>query len=185
MLQLVKEQLLSRGAKTIRGLSRTFRQLDSYDGNNKVDAKEFLIGLNEAGCKLSQEEATALHATFDKDHDGTINFDEFLIGVRGQLNAKRQCLVDKAFLKFDKDGNGCIEAADLRNVYNGKAHPKVISGDMTEDEVFLEFLQNFGDRNKDGKLERSEWNDYYGAVSSNIDNDDHFVQLMRTAWKLD
>jgi hypothetical protein len=30
-----------------------------------------------------------------------------------------------------------------------------------------------------------EWLDYYSAVSSSIDNDSHFVELMRIAWKLD
>lgn len=30
-----------------------------------------------------------------------------------------------------------------------------------------------------------EWNDYYSAVSASIDNDDHFVQLIKMAWKLD
>lgn len=101
------------------------------------------------------------------------------------MNPKRQALADKAFLKFDKDGNGAIEAADLKGIYNCNFHPKVISGEMTEDEVFLDFLANFGDKNNDGKISRSEWNDYYSAVSSSIDNDDHFVQLMKTAWKLD
>ena len=56
---------------------------------------------------------------------------------------------------------------------------------MTEDQVFMEFLSNFGDRNHDGRIERSEWNDYYSAVSSSIDHDDHYVQLMKTAWRLD
>tara|TARA_B110000503_G_C6888101_1_gene305570 strand:+ start:209 stop:490 length:282 start_codon:yes stop_codon:yes gene_type:complete len=93
-------------------------------------------------------------------------------------------MVDKAFLKFDADGNGRIEAADLKGVYNTTHHPKVISGEMTEDEVFLEFLQNFGDKNKDGRVDRQEWNDYYAAVSSSVDNDDHFVQLMKQAWGL-
>ena len=46
-------------------------------------------------------------------------------------------MVDKAFLKFDNDGNGTIEAADLKGVYSANMHPKVISGEMTEDEVFL------------------------------------------------
>jgi Ca2+-binding EF-hand superfamily protein len=101
------------------------------------------------------------------------------------MNAKRQSMADKAFLKFDKDGNGCIEAADLKGVYNCNFHPKVISGEKTEDQVFLEFLANFGDKNKDGRVDRAEWNDYYSAVSASIDNDDHFVQLMKTAWKLD
>lgn len=94
-------------------------------------------------------------------------------------------MVDKAFLKFDKDGSGSIEASDLRGVYNTTMHPKVQSGEMTEDEVFLEFLTNFGDRNRDGIISRSEWNEYYAAVSASVDNDDHFVQLMRTAWRLD
>ena len=93
--------------------------------------------------------------------------------------------MDKAFLKFDKDGNGCIEAADLMGVYNCDMHPKVQSGEMTKEEVFAEFLVNFGDKNKDGKIQKDEWNEYYAAVSSSIDNDDHFVQLMKAAWKLD
>ena len=55
---------------------------------------------------------------------------------------------------------------------------------MTEDQVFMEFLSNFGDKNGDGRISRQEWNDYYSAVSASIDNDDHYEQLMRTAWKL-
>ncbi len=34
-------------------------------------------------------------------------------------------MIDKAFLKFDKDGSGVITGADLRGVYNAKCHPKV------------------------------------------------------------
>ena len=64
-------------------------------------------------------------------------------------------------------------------------HPKVQRGELTEDQVFMEFLGNFNDKNKDGKVDREEWNEYYAAVSSSIDNDDHFVQLMKSAWKLD
>ena len=33
-------------------------------------------------------------------------------------------------------------------------HPKVQRGEMTEEQVFLEFLQNFKDANKDGKISR-------------------------------
>ena len=94
-------------------------------------------------------------------------------------------MVDKAFLKFDKDGNGYIDAQDLKGVYNCSFHPKVISGEMTEDQVFLEFLAHFGDKNGDGRITKHEFHDYYAAVSASVDNDDHFVQLMKSAWKLD
>lgn len=94
-------------------------------------------------------------------------------------------MIDKAFLKFDRDGNGIIDSNDLRGVYNVSLHPKVKKGEMTIDQVFMEFLSNFNDANKDGIITREEWNEYYAAVSSSIDNDDHFVQLMKMVWRLD
>lgn len=60
-----------------------------------------------------------------------------------------------------------------------------MSGEKTEDEIFVEFLANFGDKNKDGIITRSEWNDYYSAVSASIDNTDNFVMLMKSAWRLE
>ena len=82
------------------------------------------------------------------------------------------------------DGNSYIDSNDLRGVYDASHHPKVESGEMTEDQVFMEFLSNFNDKNRDGRISREEWNEYYGAVSARIDNDDHFVLLMKNAWRL-
>ena len=45
VLNRLREALNKRGSKTIRGLGRTFRALDSYDGNRKVDANEFFVGM--------------------------------------------------------------------------------------------------------------------------------------------
>lgn len=175
--------MCARGAKTVRGLGRVFRTMDD-NGNRKVDAQEFFVGLNECGCKLTKQETDCLLSHYDTDKDGNVNFDEFLVMIRGRLNPTRQAVVDAAFCKFDSDGSGCVTAADLRCVYSCNAHPKVISGEITEDEAFLEFLANFGDKNNDGKITKTEWNDYYSAVSSSIENDDHFVMLMTQAWKL-
>ena len=88
-------------------------------------------------------------------------------------------------MKFDKDGSGHIDKYDLEGVYDVSMHPKFQNGEMTKEEIFNEFLANFADLNGDGKVTREEWNEYYAAISSNIDNDDHFVLLMRNAWKLD
>lgn len=53
----VKKALEARGSKTIRSLGRTFRLLDSYDRNRKVDKDEFFVGLQENGVKLERSEA--------------------------------------------------------------------------------------------------------------------------------
>lgn len=114
-----------------------------------------------------------------------INFTEFLNALRGRPNERRQAFIDKAFLKFDKEGTGLIDAAEIRQVYNCSMHPKVVSAEMNEDQVFSLFLKNFNDKNNTGKIDRKEWNDYYAAVSSSIDNDDHFVIMMKSNWNLD
>ena len=66
-------------------------------------------------------------------------------------------------------------------------NPEFLEGRKTRDEILQDFLNNFdGARgNNDGVVTRQEWDDYYAAVSANIDNDNHFIQLMRNAWKLD
>ncbi|KRX00199.1 hypothetical protein PPERSA_10698 [Pseudocohnilembus persalinus] len=182
--QKVIDQLNKRGATTIRGLARVFKALDSYDGNKKVDKEEFYIGLKENGVNLNKQEASILMSAFDTNGDGYIDFDEFLVAIRGRLNEKRQEIVDQAFKKMDKDGSGRIEVRDLQGVYDASQHPKVQNGTMTETQVFQQFLQSFGDQDRDGVITKDEWDNYYAAVSSSIDNDDHFVHLLTTAWRL-
>ena len=92
--------------------------------------------------------------------------------------------MDAAFAKFDLDGSGVVTASDLRVEYSCDQHPKVMSGEITEDEAFLEFLASFGDTNGDGTISKVEWDDYYAAVSSSVDNDEHFVEILTSAWKL-
>jgi Ca2+-binding EF-hand superfamily protein len=161
-----------------------FRIFDD-DGNRKIEQEEFYWGMRDMQVEITKREAQLLLDSFDLDNDGTVNFDEFLIGIRGDPSPARKKYIHKAFQKFDKDGNGVITAADLKGVYNCSMHPKVQSGELTEDDVFVDFLKNFGDKNGDGKITRQEWDDYYAAVSSSIDNDDHFIMCIKRAYSLD
>lgn len=102
--------------------------------------------------------------------------------MKGTLNPTRKALVQKAFKKLDKTGDGVVNLQDLRGVYNVRNHPKVLSGEMTEDEALQEFLNNF-DGNKDGTLTYEEFEEYYAGVSAAIDTDSYFSLMMYKAWK--
>lgn len=80
---------------------------------------------------------------FDRDKNGQINYDEFLLGVRGPINNFRKKLVEQAFVKFDRDGSGAVTVEDLKGLYNAKFHPDVKAGKKTEEQVFKEFLNTF------------------------------------------
>ncbi|MEQ2203964.1 hypothetical protein XENOCAPTIV_005821 [Xenoophorus captivus] len=108
--------------------------------NRSLDFKEFLKGLNDYGLLIEKDEATALFQHFDRDGNGTIDFDEFLITLR-------------AFRKLDRSGDGVVTIEDLRGVYNAKYHPKYQNGEWTEEQVFRTFLDSFDSPyDKDGKV---------------------------------
>ena len=88
--------------------------MDSYDRNKKVNREDFLFGLREFGISLSKTESDVLLTFLDKDNDGFINFDEFLTGIRGKPNSRRQAIIDKAYLRFDKEGSGYIDITNVR-----------------------------------------------------------------------
>jgi Ca2+-binding EF-hand superfamily protein len=180
-----KDIINKRGVESIRSSGRVFRQFPSYDGKDKVNIDDFIFGLRECGINLPKQDLDVILNFFEKDKDGMINFTEFLIALRGKPNDRRQAIIDKAFLKFDKEGTGLIDVTEIRQVYNCSKHPKVVSAEMSEEQVFSLFLKNFNDKNNLGKIDRKEWNDYYSAVSYSIDNDDHFVIMMKTTWGLD
>ena len=74
---------------------------------------------------------------FDKDKDGFINFTGFLIALRGKPNDRRQAIIDKVFLKFDKEGKGLIDITEIRQVYNCSKHPKVVGAEMSKNKYLV------------------------------------------------
>ena len=57
VLEKMRSQIAARGATSIRSLGRTFREMDSFDGNRKVTASEFLTALGEIGVVCSKAES--------------------------------------------------------------------------------------------------------------------------------
>ena len=52
------------------------------DGSKSLSFEEFSKGIKDVGVSLSKEQEYELFRLFDKDGQGTINFDEFLRTVQ-------------------------------------------------------------------------------------------------------
>jgi Ca2+-binding EF-hand superfamily protein len=184
-VEKIRLTALSRGPGGIKHIGLIFRNMDD-DKSNCIEFAEFKKGVADIGCTLTKDELKAAYDTFDADKSGSIDYDEFLLKLRGDcLNAKRQTYVQKAFEKLDKDKSGTITIDDLRGVYDVSNHPKVISGEWTDDQALDGFLANFDSPNNyDGTVTKEEFFSYYAGISASIDNDAYFALMMENAWKL-
>ena len=111
--------------------------------------------------------------------EGKADWDKFYCELTGGLNDARKACVHAIFSKLDTTGCGSVTIENLRIAYSVKSHPKVISGEITEEEAFLEFLACFSDQNNDGRITLTQFCDYYAAVSSLVQHDAHFESLMK------
>lgn len=70
-----------KGGLNIRSLKEVFTQFDA-NRNGKLDIDEFQRGLNKFGFFLKKVDYQCLLKFYDVDHDGHINFSEFLAGIK-------------------------------------------------------------------------------------------------------
>jgi len=101
VLDKIKQVLKARGAHGIRGLGITFRRIDN-SRDRKLDRQEFMWGLRENGHDLTPSEFERIFKFFDKNNDGKVCYDEFLRGLRGDMNQRRRDLIMLAYKKLDK-----------------------------------------------------------------------------------
>lgn len=91
----------------------------------------------------------------DTNGDRSIDFMEFLVAIRGELNDRRKAVVASAFAKYDPAQTGHISIEDLKGEYNCELNLRVVSGEITPLMAFQEFLMFFEQRfNKPGYISR-------------------------------
>lgn len=148
------------------------------DNSKSLDKYEFKKAVRDFKIDIPDDYIDVIFNAFDLNRDGTIDYDEFLRIIRGDLNPQRLAIVKKAYAKLDKDGSGVVDIEDIRDVYNTTKHPDVISGKKTSDQVLVEFLETFemhhniqNNGRPDGQITQDEFIEYYTNVSASLDND--------------
>lgn len=71
------------------------------DGSGTLSLREFYKACRDFKVGISEENVPTLFNMFDSNKDGTLDYDEFLYQVRGEISPKRLELVKQAFNKMD------------------------------------------------------------------------------------
>ncbi|ELT99456.1 hypothetical protein CAPTEDRAFT_18750 [Capitella teleta] len=165
-LERLRAFVLSKGTRSLKQLNSIFKRID-VNKDHKIDFQEFQGALKHEGIFVDQSVERECFDAMDQDRSGVLNFDEFLVALRPPMSNSRKNLIQQAFNKLDKSGDGVVTTEDLKGVYCGKKHQKYLRGEWTEDQV-----------------EYEDFELYYCGVSASIDTDAYFDLMMRQAWKL-
>lgn len=142
LVERFRAALKRRGTRGIMGIGRSFRIADD-DRSGSLCMEEFKKCMRDFRVGISAEDAERLFKLGDADRSGKITYEEFLRHVRGEMNEFRTGLAMRAFAIMDSDGSGSIDISDVKLRYNAKKDPRVISGQLTEDEVLYQFIDTF------------------------------------------
>jgi hypothetical protein len=86
---------------------------------------------------------------------------------------------------MDWNRTGLIDVDDIVDRYDATKHPDVLTGKKTQQEVLRQFFDTFEvGGEKDGKVTRQEWENYYTNISASIDDDAYFELMVRNAWHI-
>jgi Ca2+-binding EF-hand superfamily protein len=124
LIREIKQQVLERSAFGIRGISRIFKAMDD-NGNHQLDVDDFRWGLFDYGIQMTKEESQEVLKAFDRDGNGTVDFNEFLVALKGDLNDFRKGFIRQAYDKLDVNKDGLVKLDDIASLYDCSKHPDV------------------------------------------------------------
>lgn len=78
-----------------------------------ISITEFQQAVKDFKIQLTADDVVFIFNQFDQNKDGRLNYDEFLRGVKGEMNPARRSLAEQAFKILDKNGNGVITIEDV------------------------------------------------------------------------
>jgi calcium-dependent protein kinase len=114
-------------------LKKLFFELD-VKGTGVITKDDLFRGMEECfDKKITREDVDKIFSNIDYDNNGTISFDEF---VKAAIDKKKLLTEEKlkaAFALFDRNGDGDIEAKELKEVIGDE--------NEIEDNVWLQMIE--------------------------------------------
>jgi len=84
----------------------------------------------------------------DTDHNGTIDYNEFLTATMDKDKLTSKANLELAFRTFDKDGSGKISVNEVKAIFNNST--------VKDDNIFEKMIKD-ADDNDDGEISLEEF----------------------------
>ena len=99
-----------------------FESMDN-DGSKTLTLQELKNAFKMMNISISENDLRRLFSLFDRDESGTIDFTEFVDGIRTPLSPTRLALVQLVFSELDAECSELLSFEDIAMRYNANGHP--------------------------------------------------------------
>lgn len=134
-------------------LKKIFESADA-NGNGAIEVKELVSLIRAAGHTITRVEAEGLIKEFDKNENGTLEFQEFVNMMNSFLSKgghQPQSEKEKIFHLLDQNKDGVISFSELKAVVND-----ILKEGLSDDE--LHQMLKEADTDNDGVINFEEFN---------------------------
>eukprot|EP00928_Gymnodinium_smaydae_P042766 TRINITY_DN28767_c0_g1_i1.p1 TRINITY_DN28767_c0_g1~~TRINITY_DN28767_c0_g1_i1.p1 ORF type:complete len:510 (-),score=74.37 TRINITY_DN28767_c0_g1_i1:340-1869(-) len=170
------------GMHVVRRLRSMCKEAD-VAGDGSLPLRTFQGVICYLGIRLAEGEVVQLAKLFEIE-TGIIDYVRFFRMMEPTVQDARMAVVKDAYNKLKCSGGGEVCASDLYGKWNPRSHPDVQRGHIAEAEALDDFLRQWDIVTADGIVTYDVFLDYYRDVSAAVENDDLFVELVRSAWGL-
>ncbi|KAL5998606.1 Calcium-dependent protein kinase 15 [Asimina triloba] len=131
----------------IKGLRQMFKNMD-IDQSGTITYEELKTGLSKLGSKVTEAEVKQLLDAADADHNGSIDYMEFVTATMHRHRLEKDENLYKAFQFFDIDGSGFITRDELKQAMTAYG---------MGDEATINEIINDVDTDHDGRINYEEF----------------------------
>lgn len=207
----LRKQIENRSVECYMGLSKLLKdklsQQQSNNNNNDVGLisnQDLYDAFVEYGIQIHSEDLNIAWQALDLESTGYLNYYLVMRAYFGEMNIARHACFRNLILKIDTIKSGYVAINDIYKYYKANRHPKVRSGDMTENQMYEKFLglfelidakhlqEKIGDifyqlsatNSKAQFISYEQLEQYYNGLSIAVAEDSDFINILKNSWNI-
>ena len=186
LIMSIKEQIHTNNGLTY--YSFLFELKNNSDQDQNISLDNFVKIFKNIGLNIPQNDIINFFNLLDFSGTGKVTFDDIINTIVDPMNEHRKLYVVNKFAKLDVEKQGEVKVSLLKEKYNPKGHPNVISGKETDEEIFKQFCYTLdiycNIRNITEIINYKQFVDYYNGISSSIIDDTYFEDILNGVWDI-
>ena len=182
----LKDQIHTNNGLTYYSL--LFELKNNSDQNQNISLENFLNAFKIIGLNIPQNDIINFFNLLDFSGAGNISIEDIINNILDPISEHRKLYVVNKFALLDVDKQGEVKVSLLKEKYNPKGHPDVISGKTSDVEIFKQFCYTLdiycNIRNINEIINYKQFIDYYAGISSSIIDEKYFEDILNGVWDI-